>query len=203
MRAPDPILKPVAIKDLRPTQMTVGFREVDEKRKAWRERAAVDGGEFLGHHLVPVVVGPKGRFYVIDHHHLARALLDEGVKDMLVNVVADLGRLEKAAFWIYLDNRGWSNCYDGEGVRRTWEDIPKTIAEMTDDPYRSMAGALRRSGGYAKDNTPFSEFMWADFLRRRVKPKLVEKDFESALQEALTLSKAVEANYLPGWCGPS
>jgi hypothetical protein len=30
----EPILKPVAIADLRPTQMTVGIREVKEKRQA-------------------------------------------------------------------------------------------------------------------------------------------------------------------------
>ncbi|MEI9890255.1 MAG: ParB-like protein [Caulobacteraceae bacterium] len=38
------------------------------------------GGKFLGHHLIPVLLGPKGRPYVIDHHHLARALAEEGVK---------------------------------------------------------------------------------------------------------------------------
>jgi hypothetical protein len=24
--------------------------------------------------MIPVILGPKGRHYVIDHHHLARAL---------------------------------------------------------------------------------------------------------------------------------
>ena len=33
----DPILKPIPILSLRPTQMTVGLREVKEKRKRWRE----------------------------------------------------------------------------------------------------------------------------------------------------------------------
>jgi hypothetical protein len=33
----DPILRPVPIMSLRPTQMTVGLREVKEKRKRWRE----------------------------------------------------------------------------------------------------------------------------------------------------------------------
>lgn len=203
MRSPEPILKPVPIKDLRPTQMTVGFREVAEKRKAWHERAHVDGGTFLGRHLVPVVLGPKGRHYVIDHHHLARALQEEGVSEMLVNVVANLEVLDKSAFWVYLDNRGWCHPYDENGERRTFEDMPSAIADMTDDPYRSIAGQLRRSGGYAKDNTPFSEFIWADFLRRRIKRKLVDKDFSSAVDEALGLAKGAQANYLPGWCGPS
>ena len=32
----EPILEPVAILDLRPTQITVGMREVKAKRKHWR-----------------------------------------------------------------------------------------------------------------------------------------------------------------------
>ena len=38
-----------------------------------------------------------------------------------------------------------------------------TVAELIDDPFRSLAGELRRAGGFAKDTTPFSEFLWADF----------------------------------------
>ena len=33
----EPLLTPVAIADLRPTQITVGMREVKAKRKRWRE----------------------------------------------------------------------------------------------------------------------------------------------------------------------
>ena len=36
---------------------------------------------------------------MIDHHHLARALHDEGVKEVLVSAVADLRSLDKDAFW--------------------------------------------------------------------------------------------------------
>jgi hypothetical protein len=31
------------------------------------------------------------------------------------------------------------------------------------DPFRGLAGELRNKGGYAKDLTPFEEFLWADF----------------------------------------
>jgi hypothetical protein len=71
-----------------------------------------------------------------------------------------------------------------------------------DDPFRSLAGELRRSGGFAKDTTPFSEFLWADFLRRRLKRKLLENDFAAALVRALRLAKSGDADFLPGWCGP-
>ena len=199
----EPLIAAVAIGDLRPTQITVGMREVATKRKRWRELGAKKDEKFLGKHIIPVVLGPKQRPYVVDHHHLARALHDEGVKEVAITVGNILSGLDREAFWTVMDNRNWMHPYDAEGVRRPYRDIPKTVAELIDDPFRSLAGELRRAGGFAKDTTPFSEFLWADFLRRRVKRKLIEQDFDHAVEVALELAKSQEAGYLPGWCGPS
>jgi len=199
----EPILKPIPIAELRPTQMTVGLREVEEKRRRWRELSGKHEGEFLGHNMVPTVLGPKGRHYAIDHHHLVRALHDEGVTEVLVTVEADLRGLKKASFWVYMDNRSWCHPYDETGARQDFDAIPDHFGSLKNDPYRSLAGELRRAGGFAKDTTPFSEFLWADFLRGRVKPKSIEKNFESALEKAFALAKTKDAGYLPGWCGPS
>jgi hypothetical protein len=202
MHVREPMLKPVKIKDLRPTQITVGMREVEEKRQRWREHKGKKKAEFLGSHMIPVILGPKERHYVIDHHHLSRALLEEGEGEVLISVVAKLQALDYDAFWVVLDNRGWCHPYDQDGVRRTFKDIPDTIADLRDDPFRSLAGELRRIGGYSKETVPFSEFLWADFLRRRIKRKTVENDFGAAIERALKLAKGPEAEYLPGWCGP-
>jgi hypothetical protein len=199
----EPVLTTVDIIDLRPTQITVGMREVMEKRRHWRETAGKKGAKFLGNHMIPVIFGPKQRNYVIDHHHLALALHDEGVKQVAVTVIANLSRLEPQAFWIVMDSRSWMHPFDANGERRHYSDIPKSVTELVDDPFRSLAGELRRAGGFAKDTTPFSEFLWADFLRRRVKAKLIVRDFDRALEKALELSKSKDADYLPGWCGPS
>jgi hypothetical protein len=199
----EPILKPVSIASLRPTQITVGMREVKDKRERLRKRPPKKIGKFLGDHMIPVVLGPKGHFYVIDHHHLALALHEEGVEDVLITVVSDLSPLDLDAFWTVLDQRSWVHPYDAGGRRRSFRDIPKSVAQLEDDPFRSLAGELRRAGGFAKDTTPFSEFLWADFLRRRMKRKLVEKQFRAAAKQALELAKSKEAHYLPGWCGPS
>lgn len=205
MSVREPLLKTVPIVELRPTQITVGMREVEAKRLAWRAKAAAvtgdKAGTFLARHMVPVIVGPKGRNYVIDHHHMCRALFEEGQEGVLVNVVADLQRLEPDAFWFNLDCRGWMHPFDEDGVRRGYADVPKSIGDLRDDPFRSLAGELRLAGGYAKDTTPFSEFLWADFLRRRLKAKAVVADFKTALAQALNLAKSGEADYLPGWCG--
>jgi hypothetical protein len=176
--------------------------EVLEKRKHWRETVKKKGGRFLGKHLIPVILGPKHRHYVVDHHHLARALHDEGVKDIAVTVIANLSALDSDAFWTVMDNHSWMHPFDDEGRRRPYKDIPKSVTDMVDDPFRSLAGELRRAGGFAKDTTPFSEFLWADFLRRRMKRKTVEHDFDGAVAKALQLARSADAGYLPGWCGP-
>jgi len=198
----EPMLHPVAIGDLRPTQITVGMREVEAKRQEWRTKEGDKGADFLGRHMIPVIAGPKGKFYIIDHHHLTRALYEEGVKNVVVTVIATLNRLALDAFWFVLDNHGWMHPFDDRGQRRGYGDIPKSVKDLIDDPFRSLAGELRRVGGFAKDTVPFSEFLWADFLRRRLKRKTVDSDFDAALQQALELAKSGDADYLPGWCGP-
>src|SRR5437867_1578214 len=112
--AREPVLQPVPIESLRPTQITVGMREVEEKRKRLRKQKPRKVGSFIGRHMIPVVLGPKKRHYVIDHHHLSLALHKEGLRDVLVTVVLDLSALEPNAFWNV--SRG------------------KTIAELTVSP---------------------------------------------------------------------
>lgn len=198
----EPVFHPTPILSLRPTQITLGFEEVSAKRNVWKTKLAEQLSSFLQSHLVPAVLGPGREPYLIDHHHLARALYDEGVEDVFVTAVADLSRLPEPLFWNVMDMHGWTHPYDSKGRRRAYSDLPKTIRGMEDDPYRSLAGELRNIGGFAKDATPFSEFLWADFLRSRIKAKAIRTDFKGALAEALTLAKTGDADYLPGWCGP-
>jgi hypothetical protein len=198
----EPRIHCVSIMTLRPTQITVGMREVKAKRKSWREHPDRKKADFLGNHLIPVIWGPKEEYYVIDHHHLTLALHQEGVKEIATTVVADLRRLPREAFWVFLDNRGWLHPFDEHGRRRSYDDLPKRIPAMVDDPYRSLAGEVRKSGGCSKETTPFSEFLWADYLRRRLKRKLLVYDFPAALVRALKLARSSDADFLPGWCGP-
>ena len=202
--AREPLLKPVPIGALRPTQITVGMREVQARRKHWKSQTTGSKREaFLQKHLVPVILGSRDRHFILDHHHLVLALHQEGLRDMYVTVLADLSALDKDTFWFVLDQRNWMHPFDRKGVRRSYESIPRSVLDLQDDPYRSLAGELRRLGGFAKDTTPFSEFLWADFLRKRIKIGLVERDFKRSLQTAFELAKSKEADYLPGWCGPS
>ena len=88
-------IEPFAILDLRPTQMTIGMHEVETKRQRWRAVKRTE--DFLGKHLIPVIYGPKVLYYIIDHHHLARVLYEEGVKNVGVTVVANSSQRESFA----------------------------------------------------------------------------------------------------------
>src|SRR5260370_32480075 len=167
MTVRDPFVKPVPIKELRPTQITVGMREVVAKRARWREQGTKKGAEFLGKHMIPVVLGPKDRHFIVDHHHLARALHDEGVKDVLITVLANLSKLEPDAFWFVLENRNWMHAFDDKGRRRSHAEIPKSVSDLVDDPFRSLAGDLRRRGGSAHDTAPLNGVLVGGFLRPR------------------------------------
>jgi hypothetical protein len=198
----DPVIRTTPILDLRPTQMTVGMREVERKRRSWGGKGAGGKQHALEKHMVPIVLGPDGGRYITDHHHLARALLEDGQKSVFVTLVGDLSKADPENFWNLMDYHGWTHPFDEHGRRCGYEELPKTVKGLKDDPYRALSGALRQQGGFAKDSTPFSEFVWADYFRKRIRPKTIEKDYEGAIEEALRLAKEGAADYLPGWCGP-
>lgn len=186
---------------LRPTQLTVGYREVTEKRAQWKKLTQKALRDALDSHFFPAVVGPEGEHYVIDHHHLGLALLEQGVKNVHLMVVEDLSWIEPHLFWRVMEHHQWVHPFDTQGMRQPYDALPKTLAGLVDDPYRSLAGDLRHEGGFAKDATPFSEFLWADFLRGRIALELVEQRYDKALSRALKLSRTQQARYLPGWAG--
>lgn len=200
--SPQPLLHPVRLMDLRPTQITVGYREVAHKREAWMLRAAAEKPDYLGEHMIPAVIGPKGQRWIVDHHHLVLALHREKVENVLVSVIADLGHLGQDAFLTFMDNRNWLHPFDESGVRQGYDALPDDIGKLVDDPYRSLAGALRRAGGYAKVETPYTEFLWADFLRRQFKPAKLEDSFDQCVLKAIEIARSRDASHLPGWAGP-
>lgn len=191
----------VPITDLRPTQMTVGLREVALKRAQWRAADGKARVRLLRRHVLPAVLGPKNRPYIVDHHHFARALLEEEAGLVAIYVLADLSHLPKRNFWTYLDNSAWCHAYDRHGRRRDLHAIPKRLGKLRDDPFRSLAGELIRRGGCAKSGKPFAEFLWADHLRHRVDPAMVASNYDAAVGQALQLARLDDAKSLPGWCG--
>lgn len=193
--------EPVALADLRPTQMTVGYREVMAKRRAWRAKSGEEQAAFLSRRPTPTVLGPGQRHYIIDHHHFMRALFEEGESRVFARTVADLSNLAEEEFWARMDASRWVHPYDAAGRRIAYEDLPKSIGELADDPFRSLATLVRRAGGFAKDERPYSEFSWADFFRSRLGARELAIALAGELAAVIMLARSGEAQHLPGWRG--
>ena len=190
----------VAPGKLRPTQASVGKAEVAAKRKEWQRLDKKKRKELLASHWFPGVLGPKDKVYIVDHHHLGLALLEERVRGVPVLIQRDFSWLEPAVFWRTMEFNRWAHPYDQHGVRMAYEAIPATLAGLQDDPYRTLAARVRVAGGCAKDAEPYAEFLWADFYRRNIKLTAAQptgKQFEHALR----MAHGHEAAYLPGWSG--
>jgi hypothetical protein len=196
-----PLLVRARLDRLQPTQITVGKAEVAQKRKEWGQLGKKARSAVLEQHWFPGIAGPDGRQYIIDHHHFGLALLEEGVKSVWLVILKDLSPLDSAPFWSMMDHMQWVRPYGADGLRHGFDALPARLDQMQDDPVRSLAGALRRAGGFAKDIAPFSEFLWADFLRRRIAAPMLQKDFAKASRKAMQLAHSPEASYLPGWVG--
>ena len=198
-----PALARVRLARLRPTQFTVGYVEVALKAQQWARLGRKLRKAELEHHVFPAVLGPGDEHFIIDHHHLGIALIDEGIKDIFVTVLDDLSYLETTVFWRTMEFRSWSHPYDGRGRRCDYRDMPRRLTQLEDDPYRSVAGLARRAGGFGKDQEPFVEFLWADFFRPRIPVRLIRREPRRATALAVRLARSSDARYLPGWSGKS
>jgi hypothetical protein len=185
---------------LRPTQMTVGKAEVADKRTQWERLGKKKRKELLAEHWFPGVLGPEKQVFIVDHHHLGLALLEEKVKQVPVMIQRDFSWLEPPVFWKTMEFNRWAHPYDAHGVRQEYSAIPANLEAMVDDPYRTLAARVRMAGGYSKDATPYSEFLWADYYRRHMKLK-GSKVSAKQLQDALLLAHSHDTAYLPGWSG--
>jgi hypothetical protein len=192
-------LQHAEIKSLCPTQLTVGFLEVEAKRKRLAALSPKDQGEFLKDHPMPVVIGPGKKLYITDHHHLARAAFDLKIQDACFDVDEDLSSLTQDKFWAEMDQQSWVHPLDHNGIRHRYAAIPKTLDKLTDDVYRSVAGFVRDAGGYDKTHTAFAEFIWADFFRRNIAIEDVTEDFKGAVKRGIELARSPMAKRIPGF----
>jgi hypothetical protein len=197
----NPALASAPLKRLRPTQITVGYAEVELKAREWARLGNKRRKLALENHVFPAVLGPGREYFIIDHHHLGIALLEAGVHDVSIAVLDDMSWLERGVFWRTMEFRAWSHPYDDRGNRCSYKDMPQRLADLQDDPYRSLAGLVRNAGGFAKDQAPFVEFLWADFFRPLIAARLIKQDLTRATRQGLKLARSAAARYLPGWSG--
>ena len=192
-------LQEAALQDLHPTQLTVGLIVVHDKRKHLSGMSPADRQSYMKEHPMPAVVGPQGRLYVTDHHHLGRAALDEGVLTGFFLVEADLSKCTLESFWKEMNDNQWVHPLDENGVRHNYALIPDKLDKLVDDVYRSLAGHVRDAGGFDKTPTAFAEFVWADFFRRNIAIETVRSDFQTAVRAGISLAQSKWAKNIPGY----
>jgi hypothetical protein len=190
--------------ELRPTQMTVGMIEVKDREGNLGSKKPSKRDAYLEKNPEPAVKGPGGALFITDHHHLARAEAELGIGSTYCTIQADYSSLDPDHFWEEMKRQNWVYPYDekGEGPHDPKTDLPTNVKGLKDDPYRSLAGAVRRNGGYDKVSTPFAEFEWAKFFRTRIPIDLINTKFQEAVRIATEKAKTSEACALPGYHGP-
>ncbi len=205
------------ISDLHPTQASVGMVEVGIKADKLKDQLERRGeSDFLAHLLKhdkeePVVIGPGGAFYITDHHHLARALYDIGVPETYCSIIENLSADKPDDFWKYLEANNEVYLKDQNGNPITPNELPASVKDLSNDPFRSLAGAVRERCGFEKGDSGSSgedylEFQWALYFRAHwaqtgIAIKDIDANFDSAADAAVHLAAQKDAASLPGYTG--
>jgi hypothetical protein len=178
------------------------MREVRMRAEKVRAMKPKKLASYLDEHLGKIVIGPGGVPYLVDRHHLARVLLETGASPVLyAQVVENCAALDAAAFWQRAQQKGWVYFFDERG-RGPLEPaaLPRRIADLRDDPYRSLAWMMRERGVVSEaGEIPFAEFQWANFFRTRIIFDDTDAGFAHAVEAAIPLARSPAAKDLPGY----
>jgi hypothetical protein len=194
-------IQEATLADLHPTQLTIGKIVVADKKKNLLALSPAAQRAFMKDHPMPAVLGPQGKLYITDHHHLGRAALEAGVTCGFFLVEADLSKCKPEEFWKEMNGNQWVHPLDENGVRHCYSTLPDGLGKLVDDIYRSVAGYVRDANGYDKTPTAFTEFIWADFFRRNIAIETVRADFKTAVREGISLAQSRWAKHIPGYNG--
>lgn len=187
---------------LRPTQMTVGLHHVQGKMDVTARHQGRRQIELMERHRLHVVIGPGPSFYVIDHHHWARAWYELGIESAPVVIKHNWSRMAPDRFWLEMEARHLVHPYDEYGELQPLAALPHSLAAMRDDPYRSLEAFAQLAGGYDKVKQAYRDFRWADFFRRHIDGPLdTVAGFALALAQAVKLARSSKARGLPGFVG--
>lgn len=196
---------------LRPLQGAIGLDEVMDKKDEINKRSKGADPQRarreLAYDPIKVVAGPGGALFVTDHHHGARAWLEAGHKMGTCAIQDALPIDTDASFRAELEKRNLVRLANQNGAPIKWDELPRTLMALPDDPYRTLAWMVRRKPNYGYcralmyGRTEFAEFKWADWMRTR--PELPAADVKASpakvLPAALKLAEGPLAESLPGY----
>jgi hypothetical protein len=191
--------KQLSIGELRPTQMTHGERQIRQKAQAYRALSAHDLDMAIAEKPIAIVLGPHEAPYVIDHHHVANALLRISVKQVPYVLAADFSSLSEDAFWSTLEGKSWVYPYHADGRRAAFKDIPWHLPDAENDEFRSLAAFVRDAGGYAKTSVPLADFRWAELFRAHFPAPQNDAEFDALIERAVQFARGENGIGMPGF----
>lgn len=191
------------ISQLHPTQPGVGLLQVRAEQRKLSKKTPEALQRYIVKARVPVVVSSDGRYWLVDRHHLSRALWENGVRRIPVVIEGKLAM--SAHFWADMEQRHWAWLKNEHGQVVSSAAIPDHVFDLPDYPYRSVAGYARNAGAYGKtDQIYFVEFVWASYFGRKLAWKPVStENMSDIVKEALSAACLPDAANLPGYPGPA
>jgi hypothetical protein len=167
----------IRINELAPTQPDVGKYEVKLKRSQYEKVSGKKAMEKLKlEKTAPVVIGPDGRYYLVDHHHTSLALLESGEKYSYVKVLenwSDIGDgkpLNERMIEFWEKMKGNQYCFlktaDGTIIDPLSQLFPKTLKACGNNRYRALTYLLIEKKIITGIERNYFEFYVADELRK-------------------------------------
>ena len=191
------------ISSLIPTQGAVGFYQVTAKAQKLKKMNHREQKVYLAARPVPVVLDQKGRYYLVDRHHLCAACARTEIMKVYIILVANFSDTSSdAEFWARMQAAHYVLLHDAHGAVIKPEQLPRSIQFLPDDPYRSLAALVRNADAIQKIKIPFSEFAWADFFRKHIEHELVDDMLRcSNVTRAVKIARSQLAKNIPGFVG--
>ena len=190
----------IHLDELLPSQFAVGMGEVRFREKEIEEMGHKKLLKYLEEKVTKVVIGPEGRIYLVDGHHLVTALGKAGIKEVLVQVHADWSDLSEDAFFEKMEKEKLMWLYDENGKGPlSPRKLPKTFSKLKDDRFRSLVWKLIKKEAIEKADVPFAEFKWGAYLRGHISQEELKTSPSQAFDKAVELAHAPEASNLPGY----
>jgi 3-phytase len=192
-------------RQLRPTQMAVGWREVLAKIKLFNGKTPAEAVAYLKDKDVPVVIGPGGTPFMTDGHHTLRALIESKQAEKVAygHILANWATLAPAEFWQRMAEKNWVYLKDANAKPVKPADLPVDLLHVQRDPYRGLGWGVMKAGGFdEKKGVFFQEFLWGDRFRGRIQwNDEDDADFARAVKEGCALALTPEFADLPGYKG--
>lgn len=157
--------------NLHPCQFQVGELVIQNKISTLKKLKRKGFQEYLKSKVIPVIIGPDQKYWMIDRHHTSLALIkyrqERSLDGFKVNfeVREDWSNLAFDQFFKrMLDSKYIYSKRNGGDIDPS--ELPGNLDQLSDDPFRSLSWLLREAGAYSKVSVPFLEFFWGDFLRK-------------------------------------